>query len=265
MSDRPLLSATAARRARALCVVVVVGSLVGAVFALALVESFRTTYEDGLELTAQTAAVAGELADPVSGIVADVQELTEVAEEGLVVAISLVENAAVTADEVGVAASTNLADSLDGLARMSRRIADLAERIERFIPGNTESIAEDLDLVAAGLEPAADQLRSLGDTLVTSSDDLETAAATLERTQVVLSGVAEDLTATAASIAELPELAAELERRALEEQDQLGTQVWLLRLLILLTAGTVAAAAGAAAVVLGAYARADAPAPPAAV
>jgi hypothetical protein len=255
MSTRSTITPTVARRARIFCLVVTVGSLVGGLLALVLMETFRTTYEDGLEIAAETAIVAGELADPVSGIVADVQELTRVAQDGLVDVVALVENAAVTADEVGTAAQTNLADSLDGLAQMTRRIADFVERVERFIPGQSDSLAEDLDLVAAGLEPAGDQLRGLGDSLVEGGASLEATAAALADTAVVLEGVERDLEATAASITGLPALAADLEERATELQDQLWLQLWLLRLLIVAVGGVTAAGAYAAAQVLGDIAR----------
>jgi len=241
-----------------MCRVVLVGSVGAGVLGLVLVESVRGTYDDALAITAETAVVAGELGDPVSGLVSDVRELNAVAVDALLEAEALTANAAVSAEQVGTAARTNLADAVDGIATMSRRIADLVERIERFIPGDTESIAEDLDRIAGGLEPAADQLRSVGDTLVASSTNLEAAVVALRDARVVLAGVDEDLVATEASLAGVPDLAADLERRAREEQDQLDLTVWLLRLLVVLGTAAVAAGAGGAAMVLGDLVRADA-------
>jgi hypothetical protein len=91
--------------------------------------------------------------------------------------------------------------------------------------------------------------------LVEGGASLEATAAALADTAVVLEGVERDLEATAASITGLPALAADLEERATELQDQLWLQLWLLRLLIVAVGGVTAAGAYAAAQVLGDIAR----------
>ena len=82
--------------------------------------------------------------------------------------------------QLGEAARTNLADSVEGTAQIADRVADVIEGIERFIPGNSDSLAEELRTVSDGLEPVPEQLRTLGDQLVVGSDDLQASMVTLD-------------------------------------------------------------------------------------
>lgn len=76
----------------------------------------------------------------------------------------------VTAD-LATALQTNLAGGVDGTAGVADDLARFVEVVERFIPGNRDSLAEDLRRVADGLAPLPNQLRVLGQRLGATSKD----------------------------------------------------------------------------------------------
>ena len=79
--------------------------------------------------------------------------LAEATAEGLDQTELIVELASESVADVGTAMGSNLADGVEGTASIADGMAELIETIERFIPGDSESLAEDLRALSDGLEP----------------------------------------------------------------------------------------------------------------
>lgn len=144
-------------------------ALVTALLGLVLVDRLGTTYRDGLEVTADAAdvtvagiAAARSLAEEMAGLAGTTARV--VGQAG-----GVVREGAASTTEVAGALRTNLAAGVDGTAGVADDLAAFIEFVERLIPGNRDSLAEDLRRVADGLEPVPDQLRQLGDDLATTA------------------------------------------------------------------------------------------------
>ncbi len=242
----PWLTSSVAARGRLLSIIVLVGSLIGIVLGLVLVERTADRYRAVLDVSEATAVVASEAADPISGLAASVDDLTAGVLQGLRDAELLATTAAATASQVGTAAATNLADSLDGIASIAERIASIVDGVEALIPGDVESAAEDLQEVAAGLEPVADQLRIVGDELSSSATELSSAAGTLAELSDQLGAIEDEIAETQESLIRLPEVADELLRQVRADRDRLGVEVWLWRMAVIVVGGVLAASAATA-------------------
>ncbi len=242
----PWLTSSVAARGRLLSIVVLIGSLLGIVLGLVLVERTADRYRAVLDVSEATAVVAAEAADPISGLAASVDDLTAGVLQGLRDAELLAATAADTASQVGTAAATNLADSLDGIASIADRIAAIVDGVEALIPGDVESAAEDLQEVAAGLEPVADQLREVGDELTASAAELSSAAGTLAELGDQLGAIEDEIADTQASLLRLPEVADELLRQVRADRDRLSVEIWLWRVAVVLVGGVMAASAATA-------------------
>lgn len=246
--DRPagaaaLVGTVALRRGRLVARLAVVASVLGAVAGLVLVQRAADTYDDALALTVEAARVGGEAADPVSGLAAQVAALGRVAVVGLDDAGGLVDTGAAAAADLSRVLGDDVALAVEGTQRVADRVAGVLETIERFIPGDTESAAEDLRAVADGLAPIPDDLRALGDELGVVATDLESASRTLDVAGEVLDAALDDLDEVAADIADLPDLFAELERTAVGARDDLGVDRWWWRLAVVAAATAVGALA----------------------
>jgi methyl-accepting chemotaxis protein len=219
--------------------VVMVAAVVLTVIGLVIVERIGAAYRDALDVAEDAAAVAAAATDPATGLTTDLAALTRSVDDTLQAVGSLAETAAISTGQLGEAAQTNLADSVEGTAQIADRVADVIEGIERFIPGNSDSLAEELRTVSDGLEPVPEQLRTLGDQLIEGSDDLEASLVTLDalsrRIEVIASGI-ED---TAGAIENLPAVARALEVSAREARDRVTVDLWLFRIAVVLAGAAV--------------------------
>ena len=228
-----------------LTAVAVLGAL-GTVLGLFLVQRIGVTYRDGLEVTADAAALASLSAANAESIAADLVGLVESTSTSLDEAGELLVTASTTASDLGDALGTNIADALTGTSSIADRLAGLVEAVERFIPGDRDSLAEDLRVLSDGLEPVPDQLRALGTQLDTSATQLTDAAATIDTIVDQLDDLTASVEEAGTRLAEVQALSVDVADRAQQALDRSRTDLWLLRLLIVAVGLGVVGAAVAA-------------------
>lgn len=227
---------------RRLLAVVAVLAAVATVLGLAITQRVGATYRDGLEVTAEGADAAALGAATAEGLADDLTTLADTSATSIDEARGLLVDGAATADELGAALGTNIADAVSGTSSIADRLAGLVEAIERFIPGDSDSLAEDLRVLADGLEPVPDQLRSLGDQLAGTASDLDAATATLATIATDLDRLARSIDDARARLDEVQLLSVDLAERAERALDRSGVDLWLVRLLIVvLGVATIAA------------------------
>src|SRR5215218_8034420 len=163
--------------ARRLVTTVAVLAIIGTVLALVLVQRVGIKYRDALEVAVDGADVAALSVESATSLASDAADLATAASDGLDQTERIVALASGAVNDVGIAMGSNLAESVEGTASIADGMAGFIETIERFIPGDSESLAEDLRALADGLEPVPNQLRSLGDQLVQASAELDASVA----------------------------------------------------------------------------------------
>lgn len=245
--------------ARHLLVSVAVLAAIGTVLGLLLVQRVGTTYRDGLAATADGADVAALGAASAEVLAGDIVDLADAAGASIDEAREFVVIAAGTTSDLGGALGTNIADGVSGTSSIADDLATLIESIERFIPGDRDSLAEDLRLLADGLAPVPDQLRSLGVELDSSAVSLEAAADTLTDIGVQLDQVELSIGEARLALVEVEELSADVAERSRRALDRSGTDLWLVRLLVLVLGLGTAGAALAAHRSVGVLGRASTP------
>jgi methyl-accepting chemotaxis protein len=212
--------------------VIVVGAVVATMILLVLVERLGTTYQDGLIVTEDSAALVADSIGPVQVLSDDLADLAVAVADSLELAQDQVATTQQIVGAVGEASATNLADTAEAAADVSDRLAGLLEQVERLIPGNRQSVAEELRSFADGLEPVADQLREVGVALVDASSDLDETQAALAALAGQLEIVATDIVELGPSFAALEATAVDLQERAAAASDRIGLDLWLIRILI---------------------------------
>ena len=219
--------------------VVMAASLVLTIIGLVIVERIGAAYRDALDVAEDAATVAAAATDPATGLTTDLADLTRSLDDTLEAVRSLAETAATSTAQLGEAARTNLADSVEGTAQIADRVADVIEGIERFIPGDSNSLAEELRTVSDGLDPVPEQLRTLGDQLVVGSGDLQASIETLDALRRRIERIASGIEDTANAIDDLPAVARALEASAREARDRVTVDLWLFRIAVVLAGGAV--------------------------
>jgi ABC-type transporter Mla subunit MlaD len=223
--------------------VVAAVAVAATLLSLSVVQRIADSYRLGLDTTASGATVTGQVAESGAQIASDVAALTRTTSDALGQGERTLRASAISLEQIATASRTNLADGLEGTATVAERAASLIETIERFIPGDSDSLAEDLREVADGLEPAPGQLRDLGVTLEDAA--LQLRATTDDITTLVpqMATLAGSVRASQASLEDVAELSREVERRAAAERTRADLDIWLLRLLCLVVGISVAAGA----------------------
>lgn len=224
----------ARRRTRVLLRIVMAIAVIGTVVGLLIVERVGTSYRDALVVAEDAAAVAATAADPATGLAAELGRLTRSLDDTLAQVQALTRTAATSTGSIAEAARTNLAESVEGTAQVADRVARVIETIERFIPGDSESLAEELRTVADGLEPVPGQLRALGDELEQGSASLEASIEAIEALRGQIPAIADGIDETTEALADLPAVARTLEESARRAQERVDTDLWLFRLAVLL-------------------------------
>ena len=232
--------------ARRILDAVAVLAIVATVVALLLIQRIGTTYRDGLEATRDGAGVAVVSASSASQLADDVSALTDAAVTALEQTERLIGLASRSTADVGTALGTNLALGVEGTANIADGMAGFIEAIERLIPGDTRSLAEDLRALADGLDPVPEQLRALGEQLMTTSDELDSSIASLQAVAAQLSTVGASIDEAQAALAQVDTLATDVAVRAEGALDRSDSDMWLLRMLVTLIGVGVAAACAAA-------------------
>lgn len=211
---------------------IVVCAVIATVATLVVVERFGQTYEDGLAVTSESAELVADAVVPLQLLAGDLQELAESLEQGIEGARTVLATTGDTVDAIGVASATNLADTARGAAGVADDLAGVIETIERFIPGNTQSAAEELRTLADGLEPVADQLADLGAQLQTGAAELAEADATLVALSASVADVANGIDQLTPTLERLESTAIDLVERAQDANDRVGVDLWLVRIVV---------------------------------
>jgi methyl-accepting chemotaxis protein len=214
--------------------------VVAVVLGLVLVQRIGTTYRDGLDVAAESAALAADGVAPIAAMTDRLVEFATVAEAGITDGRQLLTTAQASLDQLGAAAENDLALTTEGLGSLADRVADVFESIERFIPGDRDSAAEDLRLIADGLEPVPEELRALGTQLRTTAAELGALDPTLADVAATVEDLGASLAALSPNVDELASTALLLAQRVDDARDRVGVDLWLARLLIVLV-GTVLA------------------------
>lgn len=204
---------------------------------LVLVERVGATYRDGLDVTVDAAQVtsvgissARALAEEVAGLAANTALVVDQASD------VVRDSADVTAD-LAVALQSNLAGGVDGTAGVADDLARFIEVVERLIPGNRDSLAEDLRRVADGLAPLPDQLRVLGQRLDATSDRLADVAPAIDTAAIRVDDVSRRLIDALSTLDEAALLAEQTAQRALDARDRADGDLWIARALVVLIIG----------------------------
>ncbi len=222
---------------------VAVLAAVAMMLGLFLVQRVGTTYRDGLEITADGATLAALSASSAESLASDLVDLAATTGDALDEARDLALVAADTTSSLGTAFGSNIADAVSGTSSIADRLAGLVEAIERFIPGDRDSLAEDLRTLSTGLEPVPEQLRTLGTQLETGSTSLTEAADTLATIVTQLDRLTTSIDDARDRLTEVQTLSVDLGVRAQNALDRSGTDLWLMRLLVAVVGlGVIAAA-----------------------
>jgi hypothetical protein len=219
--------------AHRLLLTVTVLAVVGTVLGLVLVQRVGVTYRDGLEVAADGAAVAALSVDQASSVVDEVGALAEAVSVAIDEAEEVLLASADSLDDIGTAMGENVADSIEGVAEIANGLAGVIEAIERFIPGNSDSLAESLRKVSDGLEPAPDQLRTLATDLAATADQLRSTSVALQPIGNQVDSLATSIASSQTALAEVQRLAAQVEASSQAALDRSSLDLTLLRLLIL--------------------------------
>jgi hypothetical protein len=194
-----------------------------------------------------SAAAGASIAD-------DLVALTQAANDSLDQAEAIIEVTSQALDDIGTAMSTNLSNGFVGAASVADGLAALVETIERFIPGDSQSLAEDLRALADGLEPVPGQLESLGTTLITASTELGATTANIDELQLQLDALEISIGEAQVALTEVEASAEALSVRADDAIDNSGGDLWLVRLLVIVMGAGIALACLAARRALGSIA-----------
>lgn len=225
--------------ARILLGLVAVLTVIGVFVGFAVLDRVAETYRIALGLTRDTAAAAGAAASSAVGIADGVVELSAAATGSVDAAQDVLDSAVTASDSIAAALSTNVAESVEAAASISERLASFIEAVERFIPGNRPSIAEDLRLFADGLEPVPDQLRELGTQLTTTADQVAAASASLDPIMASLEGTATEIDAAKADIETATEVANQISQQAADQLDTSDGTFKLAKILMALLGGVI--------------------------
>jgi ABC-type transporter Mla subunit MlaD len=198
----------------------------------------------------------------VQQLAEDMVVLTDSAAIALEQAGEIVDSASVSTEAIGTAMRTNLAEGIEGTANIANGMASFIERIERLIPGDSPSLAEDLRALSNGLEPVPAQLRALGDQLITTSSQLADSSEDLDVLAANLDVLARSIDDAAASLSEVDALARGIAQRAEDALDRSKSDLLLLRLLVVVFGVGIMAACIAARRAVGALAVRQAAGPP---
>jgi ABC-type transporter Mla subunit MlaD len=244
---------------RLLSVTIMIGSLCGALVGLVLVQRGGTTYRDALDVAEEAGRLAIDSSESAVALASSLTDLSDVLSEQIDSLRALATTAADISELLGASARTNMADGVQGAADVADRLARVIELTERLIPGNTESLAEELRAISDGLEPIPDQLRAFGEDLGRGATDLRRTEGSLASLQVEVDALGTRIDKAARSLVALPDTTRQLVAEVESANNRVTTDLWLLRLGVVVT-GLVAAAIGAA---LSRLARASPrPAPP---
>ena len=221
--------------------VIVVSAVLATVTMLVLVERLGQTYEDVLVVTEESAELVADAVEPMQAMADDLAALAVTVVDGLESTQALLTTSQQIVDAVGVAAATNIADITAAAADVADRLARQLELIERFIPGDTDSVAEELRALADGLKPVADQLRNLGGQLQTAADQLADTNDAVADLAVRVDAIAVGIAGLTPSLDALGVTATDLSERAAAASDRLDLDLWLLRILVLVVGAAVIA------------------------
>jgi ABC-type transporter Mla subunit MlaD len=226
--------------ARRLPRVVMVAALLATIVGLVIVERIGDSYRATVDIAVDSARLAASVAEPAAELPQALLTVTDAVDDTLSQVATAIESSSAAANDLAIALQSNVALAVEGVATVADRLASFIEAVERFIPGDTESLAEDLRRIADGLAPAPDQLRTLGDQLAAAAGDVAATSAALEEISAGLDEVDAGIAEAGEALDDLPGLLADVEAEAVRTRDRVGSDVWLLRLLVVLGGLTIA-------------------------
>ena len=213
---------------------------VAVILGLVLVQRVGTTYRDGLAVAADSAALAVDAADPVSSMTTDLVAFARAAETGIADARETWPRLRSPSSSSARRHRASSPRPPPGLAGLADRVAGVIEGIERFIPGNSASAAEDLRRIADGLEPVPTELQDLGAQLETTATSWPTADPTLVELEETVAGLGDDLDELAPAVDNMAATADRLAQRVEAANDRVDLDLWLARLVIVLVGAAIA-------------------------
>ncbi len=230
---------------RRLAAGIAVGALVGTIVGLAIVQRGGTTYRDALTVATDAGALAVDASDSAVALTATLTDLADVLTDQIASLRELTTTAADLSETLGTAAQTNIAESVRGAADVADRLARALEITEFLIPGNSDSLAEDLREISDGLDPIPDQLRLFGDQLITGAADLRRIERALAGLESEVAALGARIDTAAGALEELPDTTAALVANVEAARDRAALDLWLLRIAVVLL-GALTAAIGVA-------------------
>jgi len=223
-----------------LLLVGLVAVVVAVVVGLVLVQRVGTTYRDGLEIAGESAALAADGTAPIAAMTAELVEFAAVAESGIADTRALMASAETSLEQLGAAARDDLAVTAEGLGSLADRVAGSLESIERFIPGDTQSAAEDLRAIADGLAPVPEDLRTLGTQLQATADELGALDPTLAEVATTVGDLGDELAELSPNVEALAKTAQLLVLRVDDARSRVSVDLWLARTVVVLVGAVLA-------------------------
>jgi ABC-type transporter Mla subunit MlaD len=225
----------------ALPIVVMVAAALGLVIGLIVVQQLGARTRNVLAIAADAAVLAEAAADPIAMLPGDVAQVAAGVSSTLSAVRDITGTASTTTASLADALDSNVATTATATAAVADRVASVLETIERFIPGDVESLAEELRAASDGLAPVPGQLGAIAEELRSGAADLDAAIPRIETLEEQLAQVNDRLDDASRAVADLPALAAEVRREVADARNDLNGTLWLLRALVVLAALATAA------------------------
>ena len=229
--------------ARGLTIAVAVLALVGAVLGAVLLGRVGDTYSSVLEITRDSAKVAADGTKSAEALADGVSQLAISASATLTETNKVIDGAVVSLHGVATALGTNIADAVSGAVTAVSRVAKWVAVVEKFIPGNKPSLAEDLKTFSDGLKPIPDQLKALGVQLDSTADQLTETGKTLAPIADQLVTTAGQIEAAKTDIANAGKVSSDIAVRAQSLLESSHSTIVLSQILVVVLGLVVALAA----------------------
>jgi methyl-accepting chemotaxis protein len=220
---------------------ILVAAALGMVLGLVVVQQLGARSRNALLIAEDAAVLVESLAGPIAGLPRDIGQVADGVSATLAAVRDVAATASTTTGSLADALDTNIATTATATADVADRVADVIEAIERFVPGDVESLAEELRAAADGLEPVPEQLAAIAGELRAGAVDLDATLPRIEALEEQLGRVIDRLDDASLAVQDLPALAADVRVEAADARTELDGTLWLLRLLVVLTGLAVAA------------------------
>lgn len=220
---------------------ILAAAAIGMILGLIVVQQLGARSRNALVIAEDAALLVESLAGPIAGLPRDIGQVADGVAATLIAVRDVAGTASTTTGSLADALDTNVATTAVATAAVADRVADVIESIERFVPGDVESLAEELRAASDGLEPVPDQLASIAAELRAGAADLDATLPQIEALEAQLGRVIDRLDDASLAVQNLPALAADVRLEAADARTELDGTLWLLRALVVLTGLAVGA------------------------